>query len=140
MKVFSQMLLAALLLAAASYSPAFAQRQRRSESAEAMPARQRRLSVEQETELKADQMDKELQLTDRQYRKVLKYYKKDIKYRQDLLDESLKGKSQNQEMSDMFLLVPKKYLDKKDKKLRKILSSEQYSKWKTGHPSDGVHF
>ena len=42
-----------------------------------------RLSVEQEAQLKVDQMAAELPLTQKQIKKLLSFYKKDIQYRRD---------------------------------------------------------
>jgi len=51
---------------------------------EGVPPKQ--LTVEQEAQFKVDQMASELPLTDKQVKKLLKYYKKDIKYRRENFD------------------------------------------------------
>ena len=51
-------------------------------SAVAQP-RDQRMSVEQEAQLKVDQMAKELPLTEKQIKKLGKFYKSDIQYRRD---------------------------------------------------------
>ena len=40
-------------------------------------------SVEQEAQMRVDQMSAEMPLTDKQAKKLLKFYKKDIKYRRE---------------------------------------------------------
>jgi len=43
----------------------------------------KQLTVEEEAQWKVDQMTSELQLTDKQVKKLLKFHKKDIQYRRD---------------------------------------------------------
>jgi len=50
-----------------------------------------RLSVEQEAQLKVDQMVAELPLTQKQIDKLLKFYKKDIQYRRDNFEFAARG-------------------------------------------------
>ena len=46
-----------------------------------LPQVKERPSVEQEAQMKTDQMAAELSLTEKQVKKVYKFFKKDIKYR-----------------------------------------------------------
>ena len=50
-----------------------------------------RLSVEQEAQLKVDQMVAELPLTQKQIDKLLKFYKKEIQYRRDNFEFAARG-------------------------------------------------
>ena len=47
------------------------------------PRMKHRPSVEQEAQMRVDQMSAEMPLTDKQVKKLLKFYKKDIKYRRE---------------------------------------------------------
>ena len=47
------------------------------------PQMKQQPSVEQEAQMRVDQMSAEMPLTDKQVKKLLKFYKKDIKYRRE---------------------------------------------------------
>lgn len=155
--------------------------------------------------IKADMMRSEVNLTDKQYKKVFNLFKKDFQYRQDAMKERMQGGMppqggpgggmggsmgggmggpgggmgggmmggpgggmgggmmggsgggmgqgmppqgdfQNGERPDGGVgmggprpgedVITEEYLEKQDKKLRKILTVEQYEKWSAKHPAE----
>ena len=126
-------------------------------------------SVEQEAQLRVDQMASEMPLTPKQIKKLLAYYKKDIQYRRDNFQmrggprpdggrrpekngQRGPGMGQGQppqgnpemgagtppvgrpEGQDIDLEKLEKYNLKQDKKLRKIIGDDNFTRWRAAHP------
>lgn len=164
----------------------FAQAQERG----AFPGPQKMTSPAERAERKAEMMQKEVGLTDKQYKKVYKLFKKDYQYRQDLMEERMGGMPPMGErpegmggpgggpgmggprggmggpgggpgmgggprgggmppqgemsgrprpegfpgMGPGGAEVSDEYIEKQDRKLRKILTEEQYGQWRAKHP------
>lgn len=113
-------------------------------------------------EKKAGMMQREVGLTEKQYKKVYKLFKKDEQYRQNLMEENMgempmgrpdgmggpgMGGGRPPQGGDMSsrprpegfpgmgpVEVSEEYIDKQDQKLRKILTDEQYLQWRSKHP------
>lgn len=109
-------------------------------------------TVDELAQQRANAMDHELTLTEKQYKKILKYYKAEAEKEREMMQA---GKTQGMpegfpggERPDFGGGRPpidgpgmaasdeemEKYYEKQDKKLKKILTAEQYDKWRTKHP------
>lgn len=140
-----------------------------------MPPKQR--TPEEIAKKESEQMKFEVNLTEKQYKKVYNLIKKDQEYRQSQTGKQFKeglppqgrglgmgapggmgsgimgggsmgggrpplgemGQGPRPEgghprMEPREDVVTEEYLEKQDKKLRKILTAEQYSKWRSKHP------
>lgn len=109
-------------------------------------------SVDEIAQKRADAMDRELALTEKQYKKIVKYYKAEAEKEREMMQASMPegmpegfpgGKPDfgggrppmggpGMAMSDEDM---EKYFEQQDKKLKKILTAEQYDKWRTKHPA-----
>jgi len=143
------------------------------------PPKQR--TPEEIAKAEADMMKAELNLTDKQYKKVYKLIKKDHEYRQSQMENAFAegmppqggmpggmpqggmpggmsggmpggmggGRPPMGEMGQMPRpeggqpgmkpledIVTEEYLEKQENKLKKILTEEQYSKWRSKHPAE----
>ena len=87
------------------------------------------LSPEQMAAKRVEQMSSELQLTDKQVKKLNKFFEDDIKYREENFGHKENGKKQ-----DLNREEHKKYAVKQEKKLKNILGDENYDKWRRAHP------
>lgn len=107
-------------------------------------------TVNELAQQRANAMDHELTLTEKQYKKILKYYKAEVEREREMMEA---GKPQGMPegfpgggrpdfgggrppMGGMAASDEEmeKYYEKQDKKLKKILTAEQYGKWRTKHP------
>ena len=128
--------------------------------------------MENQAQMKADRMKQELQLTDKQYKKVLKVYQKEEKAMHPESEGGMQGgpggmpggmggmqggmggpgggqmggpgmgqggqrpQGPPPGMQQLSEEEMEKILAKKEKKLRKILSSEQFNAWSAAHPEE----
>lgn len=155
------------------------------QSQDTRPSPPKMKTPEEIAKMKTDRMQSEIGLTDKQYKKVYKYFKKDSEYRQSLLEERFSGDmppmgggpgmggpgmggpgmggpgnggpggmgrpdgapSQGEmgkgqrpegrpEMRPEEALVSDEYLEKQEAKLKKILTADQYTQWRSKHPSE----
>lgn len=156
------------------------------------PAPPKRMTPEEFAKKEADQMKSEVNLTDKQYKKVYNLIKKDRQYRQSQMEEKFGngmppmgggpggmggpgmggpggfsggmggpgggsmgggmmggGRPPQGEMGQRPRpegghpgmgpdeeIVTEEYLEKQEQKLKKILTAEQYSKWRSSHPAE----
>lgn len=142
-----------------------------------MPPKQR--TPEEIAKKESEQMKFEVNLTEKQYKKVYNLIKKDQEYRQSRTGKQFEeglppqgrgpgmgapggmgsgimgggsmgggrpplgemGQGPRPEAGQPRMdpredVVTEEYLEKQDKKLRKILTAEQYSKWRSKHPAE----
>jgi len=157
------------------------------------PSPSKQMKPEEIAKKEADMMRSEVNLTDKQYKKVFNLIKKDHQYRQDQMEKQFEegmppmgggpggmmgggpggmgggmmgagpmdggpggmggsmggGRPPRGEMGQgprsegnqpgmrpMPDIVTDEYLEKQDQKLKKILTAEQYSKWRSKHPAE----
>ena len=89
-----------------------------------------KLTVEQRAEFRAKQMGSELSLSDEQIAKIKDFYVEDFKYRK----ENFHKEDHKSTKDKADLKKVKKYDEKQEQKLRKILGEDNYSKWRASHP------
>jgi len=121
------------------------------------PAPPIRMTPEEFAKKEADQMKSEVNLNDKQYKKVYNLIKKDRQYRQSQMEEKFgsgmppmgggrppqgemgqrpRPEGGHPEMGPDEEIVTEEYLEKQEQKLKKILTAEQYSKWRSNHPAE----
>ncbi len=130
-------------------------------SAAAQPKPQ--LTVEQEAQLKVDRMAEELPLTDKQVKKLLKFYKSDINYRRENFEfpggsrpdfqgqrpqgpppggrppqggMGPQGGRPPMMAGEVDIEEIEKYNQNQEKKLKKILGDDLYTQWRASHPME----
>ena len=115
------------------------------------------LTVEQEAQMRVDRMAEELPLTEKQVKKLSKYYKKDIKYRRENFEQGagfpkgfpggpggfpggqrpdFQGGRPPMMGGDVDIETIEKYNAKQEKKLKKILGDDLYNQWRAKHPQE----
>jgi len=156
-------LLAAGLAIALSAAAQSETQSRPEQNGDRMQSRQQ-LSVEQEAQMRVDQMQKELSLTDKQVKKLYDYYTEDIEYRrsnfpqqgpkgqagmkkpsgkpekpsgdrQGMRQGKPEGRPQMGSQEDFEKM--EKYNQKQEKKLKKILGDENFERWNASRPQRG---
>ena len=108
-----------------------------------MAARMAEMTPAQKAQFMTDEMNREVNLTDKQYKKVLALFKRDFKHR-DYLENNggggmMMGGGPMMGPPPMMMGGPNSSLDDEyfqdqDKKLAKILTPEQHQMWRAKHP------
>ena len=104
------------------------------------------LTVEERAQKRVDMMSQELNLTDKQKGKLNDFFVKDFNYRRENFKHpegprpEFKGEHggghghHHPQMSREDMQKMQKYSIKQEKKLKKIIGDENYSKWRSSHP------
>lgn len=104
-------------------------------------ARRNMPSIYEMARHKADAMDRELRLDAKQYRKIVRYYRAEIEKEREMMPS---GHSDRIPAGGSHVGGPgkgvsekeiEKFFIQQDRKLRRILTSGQYVKWRTRHPA-----
>lgn len=119
------------------------------------------LSYEDQAKEKVEEMKKELNLTEKQCKKLVRQFKVDIQYRAEavsrgafsgmgggmmgggmmgggMMGGGMMGGGSNRQTYGLSYYIDEKYLAKEDKRLRKTLGEELYNQWRANHPAETV--